>query len=468
MAMPGREITYAELLANVEQCAAWLVREGCQPTRVVGITVADEYMHMVASLALLYLGIPQIGLPTHDPEPMRLDLAQRLAVDVVVASELQQSLPGLKTLLLTPHVPSASTRTTAPAALDHDPDAAAIYFSSSGTTGAPKIFALSQHLLAWRAERMAESERIAPGYRSLMPVSVEATPAKSKRIIALYLGATAVFRDPAAQPQPSLQALCAKLGVTNLELSVMQASSMIHDASDSRPLPATTTVYTSGARVSGKLRQSFKERFGVELFVHYGAREIGRITTTFPDGDPDDPESVGMPVPWIDLEIVDRDGGVLPANEVGEVRVRTEYMAHSYYRNPVATARHFRDGWFYPGDLASITPAGALCLHGRVDDMMNLNSIKIFPAEIERVLEEHPGVRSAAAFSKSSTAHGDIPVAAVELRTEATIGVEELLVHARERLGVRAPRRIILVATLPRNAAGKVEKQALISLLMAD
>jgi len=272
MATPGREVSYEELLAAVEQCAAWLVREGCRPARVVGVTLADEYVHMVASLALLYLGIPQIGIPTHDPAPMRLDLAQRLGVDVIVASEFQESLPGLKTLLLTPHILAASTGATAPAAFVSDPDAAAVYFSRSGTTGAPKIFALSQRALAWRAERMAESERIAPGYRTLMPVSVEAIPAKSKRLTALYLGVTAVFRDQAAVPQPSLQALCASLGVTNLELSVMQASSMIHDISDPHPLPATTTVYTSGARVPGKLRQSFKRRFGVELFVPCGAR----------------------------------------------------------------------------------------------------------------------------------------------------------------------------------------------------
>jgi len=94
--------------------------------------------------------------------------------------------------------------------------------------------------------------------------------------------------------------------------------------------------------------------------------------------------------------------------------------------------------------------------------MMNLDGIKIFPAEIERVLEEHPGVRAAAAFARSSAAHGDIPMAAVELHASATVGVEELMTCARERLGVRAPRKIIVLDALPRNAAGKVLKRELI------
>ena len=135
---------------------------------------------------------------------------------------------------------------------------------------------------------------------------------------------------------------------------------------------------------------------------------------------------------------------------------------------PLATSRHFRNGWFYPGDLASLTSAGALCLHGRADDMMTLNSIKIFPAEIERVLEEHPGVKAAAAFAKSSKTHGDIPVAAVELHAAAGIGGDELMACVRERLGVRAPRKIIVVDALPRNSAGKILKRELIDLIVTD
>jgi acyl-CoA synthetase (AMP-forming)/AMP-acid ligase II len=100
--------------------------------------------------------------------------------------------------------------------------------------------------------------------------------------------------------------------------------------------------------------------------------------------------------------------------------------------------------------------------------MMNLNSIKIFPAEIERVLEEHPAVRAAAAFAKSSAAYGDIPVAAVELHHSAKVGVEELMARARESLGVRAPRRIIVVDTLPRSATGKILKHELIGLIASD
>ena len=465
LAMPGREIAYAELFGRVRSCAAWLACQRCLPTEVVGITIADEIPHLVTMLALLSIGVPHVCLATRDPASARLHLAERLAVRRVVVLDPQHALPGREALLLTPEVLEATAGDRPTDALLADPDAAAIYYTSSGTSGEPKIFALSQRALAWRAGRMAESERVGPEFRALTPVSIEDSIAKNRRLTCTYLGFTSVFPDGRSLPLPSLQELCASLRVTCLELTALQASSLVHESTDPRRLPARTGVYAAGSTVSATLREQFKIRFGVPLFVHYGAREFGRIASTFFGGDDDDLETVGLPVPWVDLEIVDGDGKPVPRGEIGQVRVRSDYVLREYYRDPVATARHLMDGWFYPGDLASLTPRGALRLHGRADDMMNLDGIKIFPAEIERALEAHPAVKAAAAFARASVAHGDIPVAAVELRASASVGVEELIACARERLGVRAPRRIFVVDSLPRNAAGKVVKRELAGLI---
>ena len=467
MAMPGREITYAELFGRVRSCAAWLARERCLPAEVIGITSADEIAHLVASLALLSLGVPQVCLPTHDPVSMRLHLADRLAVGRVVVIDPHHALPGREALVLTPELFDSAAGNALPDAFLADPDAPAIYYTSSGTTGEPKIFALSQRALAWRADRIAETEGVGSEHRWLTLFPIENFLSKSKLLRSAYLGLTSVLQIGRAPPPLSLQELCASLRVTCLELSAMQVSSLVSDHTDPGPLPAQTTVYTAGSRVPPALRHQFKTRFGVPLFVHYGAREFGRIASTFFGGDDDDLDTVGFPVPWIDLEIVDGDGKPLPPGEVGEVRVRSECLLREYYRDPVATSRHLKDGWFYPRDLGSLTSGGALCLHGRADDMMNLNGIKIFPGEIERVLEEHPAVKAAAAFAKSSAAHGDIPLAAVELHASAAVGVEELMARARERLGVRAPRRIIVLDALPRNAAGKIVKRELAVLFAA-
>ena len=136
-------------------------------------------------------------------------------------------------------------------------------------------------------------------------------------------------------------------------------------------------------------------------------------------------------------------------------------MATAYVGDAVATARHFRDGWFVPGDFASLDREGRLVIHGRADDMMILNGINIFPVEIERVLETHPAVAVAAAFPLASPVHGQIPMAAVELRDGHASSGAELLAWVRRELGVRAPRHVEVVAALPRNAQGKVVKRDL-------
>jgi acyl-CoA synthetase (AMP-forming)/AMP-acid ligase II len=465
LAMAGREIGYPELVARVRNCAAWLRRERCTSSEVIGISIAEEIPHLVASLALLSLGVPYACLPTQDPLAAKLSLAERLGVRRTVVTDPQRGLPGRETLVLTLDRCEAAGPEAAPESIDADPDAPAVYVASSGTTGAPKVFALSQRALARRAESLGRSEGMGPGSRALTLLPVENFLAQNRLLRCAYLGSTGILQV-GSPPSLSVQELCARLDVTLIEMSVLHASSLVADP-QARPFPLRTTIFTAGSPVPSALRRKFESRFGVPLFVHYGAREFGRITTTYPHGGGSF-DTVGRPLPSVDLQIVDGDGKALPPGEVGEVRVRGPCMTRAYHSDPQASGRHFKDGWFYPQDLGSLTPSGALCLHGRVDDMMNLDGIKIFPADIERVLEEHPAVESAAAFAKASAAHGDIPVAAVVLHASASVEIDELMARARERLGVRAPRKIFVLDALPRNAAGKIVKQELSELLARD
>jgi long-chain acyl-CoA synthetase len=460
---PEWGMSYAELLRCVQTCATWLAAEGCSRERIVGITVAGDFPHLVTSLALLALGVPQVCLPTTEPAGRRSELAERLDVARIVVADAKHALPGRPTSLLAPGR-YAPTGGALPDAIDADPDAPSVYHTSSGTTGQPKIYALSQRMIAWRGGHYMPSERVGPVFRSALLLAAEDPMGRARLHYCAIMGCTSVL---SREHRWSVRDLCHRLGVTFVELGVLQLGELLTDRSDLRPLPPGTVVATGGALPPAKLRQEFRARFGVPLFIHYGAREFGRITASDAGSDDGDFETVGKPVPWIDFEIVDAEDKPVSAGEIGEVRVRAECMTREFYRDPEATARHFKDGWFYPRDLASLTPAGRVCLHGRADDMMNLNGIKIFPSEIERVLEEHPAVKAAAAFARSSAVHGDIPIAAVELHDRTTIDVEELLARARERLGVRAPRRIFVLEALPRNAAGKVMKSELAAMIPA-
>jgi acyl-coenzyme A synthetase/AMP-(fatty) acid ligase len=175
-------------------------------------------------------------------------------------------------------------------------------------------------------------------------------------------------------------------------------------------------------------------------------------------------DCTGRPLSGVVVEIVDPSQGQCRRGERGEIRLKAPGMANGYLDNLEQTQKRFRDGWFYPGDVGSLAEDGTLFVHGRTDDMMILNGVNIFPAELERALESHPAVKAAAALPISSAVHGQIPVAAVELAVPGSISARELQLFANEHLGLRAPRRILIVPELPRTGQGKLLKRELAKL----
>lgn len=452
----GEALTYAELHRCVEHAAAWLRDEGCTAADVVGITIADELGHLVVSLAALTLGVPQVGLPTYEPQAARLRLARALRVTRVIAVDPAHGLPGIAASFVTPAFLAQPRRVPPQDAFDADPAAIAMFVASSGSTGDPKLIALSARVLHERHRHRGFS----PRDRILTLTTIEDIFGKSTRLNAAWHGAASVHRASPAQP---IGGLCATHAVTRLVVGVLQATSLVRDDAD--PLPVGLDVFVSGARVPMRLREAYRAARRANLHVELGAREVGLVSTTWPQDRDPSLECVGPVVPTANVEVVDAEGRALPEGQVGEIRVRTAYMIDAYYRDPAATARNFRDGWFHPGDLGSFTPQGSLCLHGRADDVMNLNGIKIYPAEIERFLEGDPAVKAAAAFALRSDLHGQIPVAAIEWQGTARPDAASLLARARAHLGVRSPRRIVVVDALPRMTNGKVATRELARLL---
>lgn len=454
------EVSYAELHRRVGHAAAWLRDEGCRAGDIVGITVADDYAHLTVGLALLTLGLPQVSLPSYDPPDARLALARRLGVTRVVAADPAHALPGIAASLVAPAALADTRPVPTQDALDARPDAIAQFVASSGSTGVPKLIALRTPALVGRWEHRGIARRD----RVLIPTTVEDVFGMATRLHVAWVGATSVFRRASPTAAPTSIAACSTaLGVTRLHVNALTAASL--SRGEAAELPQGLDIYASGARVPMRVREVFRSIGRARLHVELGAREVGLVCATWPrDRDPAY-ESVGAAVAGVDVEIVDAEGRALPFGEIGEVRVRTPWMIDAYHADTAATARNFRDGWFHPGDLGSFAPHGSLCLHGRLDDVMNLDGIKIYPAEIERVLEADPAVRAVAAFALRSELHGDIPVAAVEWQGDAKPDAGSLLARARARLGVRAPRRVVVVDALPRNAAGKVATPELARLL---
>ena len=450
---PSASVSYGALPGAVRALALELRERGAARVGLVALTARAEIDHVLAMLALMELAVPQVGLASRDPAEMRARLARRVGASAVLADRPADAVGGLDWIDLGAALASSRARPGGASLPEADPAAAALYFTGSGTTGEPKVLRYSQRQLALHAENHVDfaSERV------LRPAHVEYNNSKRMRLYVLWQGGTCLLADGAPG---SMRSLCESLRATWLELSPIHGNDLLSACRAEGPLPAYTSVRVGGARVPIALRRAIMAEASPRLHVSYGTTETSIVALAGPAMH-DELESVGPPVAGVDVDVVRADGSCAAPGEIGEIRLRAPGMANGYVGDAAATARHFRAGWFMPGDLASLDDRGLLFLHGRKDDMMIMNSINIFPAEIERTLESHPAVEAAAAFPLPSAIHGQIPVAAVELREGHGCTPAELVAYARTALGVRAPRRVAVVASLPRNPQGKIVKREL-------
>jgi acyl-CoA synthetase (AMP-forming)/AMP-acid ligase II len=172
--------------------------------------------------------------------------------------------------------------------------------------------------------------------------------------------------------------------------------------------------------------------------------------------------SIGKPLPDVEVRVVDEDGTVLPPDAVGELEIRTERVMKGYATQEGAAMTALEGGWLKTRDMGWIDEDGYIFLAGRKDDMIIRGGENIAPAEIEAVLQSHPGVDEVAVFGVPSEEWGQIVAAAVVPKEPGRLRPEELVEFCKQRLAsFKKPERIVFLDELPRNPLGKVLKKDL-------
>jgi long-chain acyl-CoA synthetase len=211
-----------------------------------------------------------------------------------------------------------------------------------------------------------------------------------------------------------------------------------------------------------ELAQEWRARTGVRIVRGYGMTELFR-PLSYRAADPTDfPDAVGRAVPGVEARVVDDDGATLAAGEVGELWIRSPAAMDGYLEAPGETHAVLSDGWFRTGDLASIDADGWVRIAGRKRERILRGGHSVFPREVEAVLLAHPDVIEAAVVGVPHAELGEEVAGFVVIREGSRAGADELIAFCRERLaGYKYPRRITLLAALPRSATGKVLKAKL-------
>ncbi len=318
------------------------------------------------------------------------------------------------------------------------------FVETSGTTGEAKYLSLSQRDVYYRS--LAVQEDFRP---------------RQTRFCSLFACNTRPFF---ARANAALLNACTI--VDTVDIGFMQA----HDVNlvcgapraatewlDGRRIaPRIAVLQVSGAKLSDSDAISLLESFSTVEDV-YGASETSKTFVNVKGLDGGRLTTRGKPLDS-EVQIVGSDGvPVTGPGSSGIVRIRNNYMASSYLGAPAASQRAFRDGWFYPGDVASWGPAGELVISGRLDEIVNLGGVKVNLADVDEVLGSVQGIAGAAAFCDPTapSTPGLMAMVTVSDRTEADKCVSAAHSACRERFGsLVAPQFILVVPSIPMTGDG--------------
>ncbi|MBL0076971.1 MAG: acyl--CoA ligase [Rhodocyclaceae bacterium] len=458
--LPTRVVTFRQMENLVWRTAMFLHGQSIQPGDVVALTFINELTLIVAMLATARIGATAFSVPRATPaiqqsEMLLLVNAKYMATDIVGTN-----LEGLVTLLLDIEALFRESIPIDKSLRDGNPHAPWLISMGSGSTGRPKQIPVSHSL--FQARMALYSDQIPPSSsdRVASLIHSDFPTAKYWHLHAIFSGASICLFD---RGNTNPIELCRNKKVTVLYSAIVHVEQLINQlqSESKNALGSLRALVPVGSIVNDDLRKRILVMLTPNLYVRYGTNETGPITIAVPGEVLSVAGTVGRPSSGVQLEIVDSEGKPLPTGEIGQIRLRSAGIIDHYQNDTAANERAFKNGWFMPGDVGKFTSDGQLIFMGRSDQMMIMDGINIYPAEIESTIARHPAVCDQVALPLHSPLHQDIPVCAVALYPKVKVTEKELLEFAFQRLGSRYPRRIIILEKLPRTENGKLLLQQL-------
>ncbi|MDQ6827605.1 MAG: acyl--CoA ligase [Gemmatimonadota bacterium] len=332
---------------------------------------------------------------------------------------------------------------------------------SSGTTGDPKGIVLTHGIRAMYATLFANLYRFSPESVVMHAGSLVFNGAFVTMMPAWLLGCTFVLQE--RFDASAFIDTVEREGVTHVMMVPSQIVSVLNAPNFSAKALASLVMLSS---VGAPWHREHKERLlpalPNSLYELYGLTE-GFITVLDSTDFAAHIDSVGVPIPFAEMRIVDGGGTDLPAGEVGEILGRSPLLMPGYYKRPDLTAAAIVDGWLHTGDLGFADANGFLHLVDRKKDMIISGGVNVFPKDIEEIVVQHPAVREVAVFGVANEKWGEAAVAAIVLKSPGLAAADELRAWVNARVAARYQQLhdVVLVDDLPRSTAGKTLKRVL-------
>ena len=476
----GEPTSYGTLRDQVAGLRGGFVSLGLEPGDRVGVICANNWYFVVSYLAALGAGLVVVPLNPLAPAP---ELTTQLAVTGARAAVVGPSgrtsfgrvdraaLPDLEFV-----VACRGTDLTDALLLDdlvagdpvevveREPGDVAVMMFTSGTAGAPRAAMLTHGNLLANLEQIQSH----PG-RSQEPADVAFGLLPFFHIFGLNVvlnlslaAGSSILLIEKFDPHSAIEA------IERHEVSMVSGPPTMWSAWSglpgvtAAPLRSVRVAASGAAKLPLEIARSVEERLGIHLSEGYGLTEAAPVVTSSTGTDAPF-GSIGVPLPGIEMRLVDADGDDVLIGDAGEIWVRGPNVFAGYWNDPEASEQALTaDGWLRTGDVAVVDDDGYLYLVDRAKDLIIVSGFNVYPAEVEDVLIEHPGVVAVAVVGVEHPHTGEAVKAYVVLEDDTAVEEDDLIGFTCERLArYKCPSKVMFVKDLPKGLGGKVLRRQL-------
>jgi long-chain acyl-CoA synthetase len=472
-----RKFTYRDFLVAVKRAAAMLSANGIGRRDVVSLLMPNSAEYIIAYFACWSIGA--LAGPVNSllkEHEIEFVMNNSEAKAVLVHSEFQPIIEKIRGQL--PHLQSiinfdnesAATQgfdgrpdpglLSTPEACVPDDDAIIIY--TSGTTGKPKgcllthgnVIANARQISQWL--NFTEKDRLL----TIMPL-FHMNAVSVTTMSALYAGGSTVVSPRFSASK--FWNIISDYQITSFGSVATMLSMLLNTYPDGVPDGLQTNqvrfAMCGSAPVPAEVMKRFEETFNCPVIEGYGLSESTCRSTFNPPDERRRPGSCGLPI-GNEMKVVDDDDNEVADGELGEIVLRGENILKGYFKNPDATERAFRGGWFHTGDVGYRDRDGFFFIVDRKTDMIIRGGENIYPREIDEVLYQHPAVAAAATIGVPDPLYGEEVAAFIVLKDGMKTTADELIEHCKKELAdYKCPRTIRIVEDIPKGPTGKLLKR---------
>ena len=464
------EIPYTALDAGTKAVAGFLKSKGIGPGDRVGLMLPNLPYFPVAFYAVLRLGASVVPMnPLLKEREVAFHLGDSGAKALVGWNQFADAAragseeAGAECIVVEPGQFEKQVGEAEPVEdiAERDDDDTALILYTSGTTGKPKGAELTH-------ENLRSATQISVDLVDSGPEKVIFGALPLFHVFGLTSGLNSAVRVgacltllPRFDPGKALEIVQRDKVTTFLGVPTMYAAMLHHDGHEDFDTSSLDLCVSGGAAMPVEILRGFEEAFDCKILEGYGMSETCAIASFNRPDRERKPGSIGIPVPGVEMKLVDGDGNEVPQGEVGEILIRGPVVMKSYWNREDATKDTLdEDGWLHSGDMATVDEDGYFFIVDRKKDMIIRGGFNVYPRELEEVLYEHPAVAEAAVVGIAHDSLGEEVAAAVALKPGQDVSTDELRDYVKQRVAAyKYPRVVWIADELPKGPTGKILKR---------